>query len=130
MSSPLDAVRRLSAASLALLLSRAEFASVELAQARAQLVRWLVLALAGALLALLAAAAASAWLVLALWERAGALTLVALAVSFAAAAWWVLARLQREVRQAPPLLAQTLQELAKDRDALAGSRAAGDEPRT
>ncbi|MFZ5540150.1 MAG: phage holin family protein [Pseudomonadota bacterium] len=130
MSSPLDAVRRLSAASLALLLSRAEFASVELAQARAQLVRWLVLALAGALLALLAAVAVSAWLVLTLWERAGALTLVALAVSFAAAAWWVLARLQREVRQAPPLLAQTLQELAKDRDALAGSRAAGDEPRT
>lgn len=129
MPSPLDAVRRLSAASLALLLSRAEFASVELAQARAQLVRWFVLALAGALLALLAVVAASAWLVVALWERAGWITLIVLAASFAAAAWWVLARLQREVADAPPLLAQTLQELAKDRDALAGSGAADEEPR-
>lgn len=123
-------MRRLSAASLALLLSRAEFASVELAQARAQLLRWFVLALAGALLALLAVAAAAAWLVVALWERAGGITLVALAAAFAAAAWWTLGRLQREVREAPPLLAQTLQELAKDRDALAGSGAADDETRT
>jgi hypothetical protein len=38
-------------------------------------------------------------------------------------------RLQREVLDAPPLLAQTLQELAKDRDALAVSGAADDEPR-
>jgi uncharacterized membrane protein YqjE len=124
--SPLAAVRRLSAASLALLLSRAEFASVELAQARAQLVRWFMLALAGALLALLAAVAASAWLVVALWERAGWVTLALLAAAFAAAAWWVLVRLQRDVRDAPPLFSQTLQELAKDRDALA---AADDEPR-
>jgi len=122
-------VRRLSAVSLALLLSRAEFASVELAQARAQLVRWFMLALAGALLALLAAVAASAWLVVALWERAGWVTLALLAAAFAAAAWWVLVRLQRDVRDAPPLFSQTLQELAKDRDALAASGAADDEPR-
>ncbi len=114
-------MRRLSAASFALLLSRAEFASVELAQARAQLLRWFMLALAGALLALLAAVAASAWLVVALWEHAGWITLAALAAVFAAAAGWVLLRLRSEVRNAPPLLAQTLQELAKDRDALAGS---------
>jgi uncharacterized membrane protein YqjE len=112
-----------------LLLSRAEFASVELAQARAQLVRWFMLALAGALLALLAAVAASAWLVVALWERAGWVTLALLAAAFAAAAWWVLVRLQRDVRDAPPLFSQTLQELAKDRDALAASGAADDEPR-
>ena len=130
MASPIAAVRRLSAASLALLLSRAEFASVELAQARAQLLRWFMLALAGALLALLAAVAASAWLVVLLWERAGWITLAVLAAAFAAAAGWVLLRLQREVRDAPPLLAQTLQELAKDRDALARAGASEDEPRT
>lgn len=123
-------MRRLSAASLALLLSRAEFASVELAQARAQLLRWFMLALVGALLALLAVVAASAWLVVALWDRAGGVTLAALVVAFGAAAWWVLVRLQREVRDAPPLLAQTLQELAKDRDALARSGTADDQPRT
>lgn len=130
MPSPLDAVRRLSAASLALLLSRAEFASVELAQARAQLMRWFMLALAGALLALLAVVAASAWLVVALWERAGWVTLAMLAAAFAAAGWGVLQRLQREIRAAPPLLEQTLQELAKDRDALARSGASDGEPRT
>lgn len=129
MPSPLDAVRRLSAASLALLLSRAEFASVELAQARAQLMRWFMLAVAGALLAQLAVVAASAWLVVALWERAGWVTLAMLAAAFAAAGWWVLQRLQREIRAAPPLLEQTLQELAKDRDALARSGASDDEPR-
>lgn len=132
VASPLDAVRRLSAASLTLLLSRAEFASVELAQARAQLMRWLGLALAGALLALLAAVAASAWLVVALWERAGGITLGVLAAAYAVVAWRVLQRLQREIREAPPLLAQTLQELAKDRDALTRREPpdeAGGEPR-
>lgn len=122
-------MRRLWAVSLALLVSRAEFASVELAQARAQLLRWFVLALAGALLAVLAAVAASAWLVVVLWERAGWITLAALAAAFAAAAAWVLLRLRREVGDAPPLLAQTLQELAKDRDALARPGTAPGEPR-
>lgn len=118
MPSPLDAVRRLSTASLTLLLSRAEFASIELAQARTQLMRWLGLALACASLALLALAAASGWLVAALWERVGWVTLLALAVGYGIGAFAVLRRLQREIGAAPPLLAQTLAELAKDRDAL------------
>jgi uncharacterized membrane protein YqjE len=116
--SPLEAVRRLSAASLTLLLSRAEFATIELAQARAQFVRWFGLALAGGLLALLAVVTASAWFVVALWERAGWITLVVLAVGYGFGAWYVLRRLQHEIRETPPLLSQTLQELAKDRDAL------------
>ena len=128
MSSPLDALRRLSASALDLLLTRAQFASVELAQARVQWVRWIGLALGAAVLALLALMAASAALVLALWEHAGALTLVALAVLYTSGVLVVIRVLQRELREAPPLLSETLAELGSDRDALLGRMAAG-EPR-
>ena len=124
MSAPLDALRRLSASSLNLLLTRAQFASLELAQSRAQLMRWLGLALMVAVAALLAMMAASALLVILLWERAGPLTLAALAFAYAAVGVIVWRRLQRELREAPPLLAETLAELAQDRDAFLG-RAAG-----
>lgn len=127
MATPLDAVRRLSAASLNLLLTRAQFASVELAQSRAQLMRWLGFALIAAVFALLALIAASALAVIVLWERAGALTLLVLALLYAAVGVAVVRRLQRETREAPPLLAETLGELAKDRDAILGGSAADDE---
>jgi uncharacterized membrane protein YqjE len=126
VSAPLDALRRLSASSLNLLLTRAQFASLELAQSRAQLMRWLGLALMVAVAALLAMMAASALLVILLWESAGPLTLAALAFAYAAVGVIVWRRLQRELREAPPLLAETLAELAQDRDAFLG-RAPGPE---
>lgn len=125
MPSPLDAVRRLSASSLNLLLTRAQFASVELAQSRAQIMRWVGLALIGAVLALLALMALSALLVIVFWEQGGPWTLLALALLYALAGYLVVRRMQREVHDAPPLLAETLAELAKDRDAILG-RAEGD----
>jgi len=125
--SPLEAVRRLSASSLNLLLTRAQFASVELAQSRAQLMRWLGLALVGAMLALLALMAGSAVLVIVLWERAGPLTLLGLTVVYAAVAYAVVRRLQQEMHEAPPLLAETLAEFIKDRDALVGRSASDGE---
>lgn len=128
MTSPLDSLRRLSASSLNLLLTRAQFASVELAQARTQLMRWLGLALIGAVLALLALMSLSALLVIALWEQAGALTLLLLALLYAAVCVAVVRRLQRETHEAPPLLAETLAELAKDRDAILGRSAGEGEP--
>jgi len=117
---PLAAVRRLSASSLNLLLTRAQSASIELAQARAQLLRWTGLALAAAGLALLALISASALLVIVLWERVGPLTLVALTLIYAVAGWLVARRLARELDAAPPLLAETLGEIARDRDAILG----------
>jgi uncharacterized membrane protein YqjE len=120
VSAPLDALRRLSASSLNLLLTRAQFASLELAQSRVQLMRWLGLALMVAVAALLAMMAASALLVILLWESAGPLTLAALAFAYAAVGVIVWRRLQRELREAPPLLAETLAELAQDRDAFLG----------
>jgi len=113
-----EALRRISARSLTLLLSRVELATVELAQARALLVRWQLLSLACSALFQLAAAAATAALAALLWERVGPITLVAAAVVYAGIGVAVLARMQREIAQAPPLLAATLAELAKDRDAI------------
>ena len=120
MASPLDAVRRLSASSLNLFLTRAQFAAVELAQARAQIMRWLGLALAGTVLGLMALIAVSALAVILLWDRAGAATLFVLALVYAIGAYALVRIVQRELREAPPLLADTLAELGKDRDALLG----------
>lgn len=120
----LDALRRVSARSLTLLLSRAEFAALELAQARARVVRWVLLSLVCTAVFQLAALAASAALAAVLWDRYGPVTLAALALVYAGVGAAVLARLRREISQAPALLSETLAELAKDRDALFGDAAA------
>lgn len=129
MGSPLDGLRRLAAASTGLLLTRAEFAALELAQARAQLMRWVVMALAVSLLALLGLIGLSAALVVAMWPQWGWATPVALAGVYLAAAAALAARLLRQIREAPPMLSQTLDELAKDRAALvAGAGADSQRP--
>lgn len=110
-------MRRLTAAAVNLLLLRAEFASVELAQARAQLLRWFMLALGALLLALLALLAATALFAIVLWPQLGWVALALPSAAFLLLAVLVYRRLQREVATAPPLLAGTLEELARDRDA-------------
>lgn len=118
MASPLDAVRRLSATTVNLLLSRAEFASLELAQTRVQLIRWIALALFAMVLALLALIAGSALLTVALWPRFGWYTLAALFAVYVIGAVWVFRTLTREVSAAPPILSETLRELSNDRDVI------------
>ncbi len=115
-ASPLDAVRRLSAATANLLLSRAEFASLELAQARAQLLRWFTLSLLVMALLLLTLIIGSALLTVALWPQLGWVTLAILLAVYALGAALVLRKLMVEVAAAPPVLSQTLQELSNDRD--------------
>jgi uncharacterized membrane protein YqjE len=122
MASPFASVRRLTSATVALLVARAEFASLELAQTRDQLLRWVVLALFGAVLALLALIAGSALLTVVLWPHWGWITLAVLFAIYALGALWLLRGLSKEIDAAPPVLAQTLRELSVDRDAL---RAAG-----
>ncbi len=115
-ASPLDAVRRLSAATVNLLLSRAEFASLELAQARAQIVRWFTLSLLVFVLLLLTLIIGSALLTVVLWPHLGWITLAVLLVLYALGAVLVLRKLMGEVAAAPPVLSQTLHELSNDRD--------------
>jgi uncharacterized membrane protein YqjE len=121
LASPLvDSLRRLGAASSKLLLSRAEFASLELAEARALILRWFVLALLTMSLLLLALIAGSALFVVLLWPTLGwvALLLVVLAHSLGATILGL--RLRREIAAAPPPLSETLRQLAQDREAFAG----------
>ena len=118
---PVEALRRVAGRSLALLLSRAEFATLELTEARSRLMRWLLFALVSAAVLQLALLAIAAAVTAALWDRFGALTLVVLALLFATAGGIVLARLRREIAAAPPLLSETLTELGKDRDAVFGT---------
>lgn len=126
MQTVVASLRRLISNAAALLLTRAEFASVELAQARAQLARWMGLALGAAVLALLGLGLASAWLALVLWPWLGALTLLLLGLGFALGSFLLVLNLRREIEAAPPLLAQTLQELERDRTALTGERTLAD----
>lgn len=127
MASPLDAVRRLWAATVNLLLSRAEFASLELSQTRAQLFRWVALVLFAMVLVLLALIAGSALLTVALWPRYGWITLAVLSGVYALGAWLVFRTLTAEISAAPPVLSETLRELSNDRDAfLASARHDGD----
>ncbi len=125
MASPFSAVRRLSTATVDLLVSRAEFASLELAQTRAQLIRWVVLALCAAVLALLALIAATALFAVVLWPRLGWIALAVPAGVYALLALWLFRKLSTEVASAPPVLSETLRELSADRAAL---RAAGRVP--
>lgn len=122
---PPGPLRRLARAGAALLVARAEFASVELALARAQLMRWLLLALLALLLGLLGLLSVTALLTLALWPLLGWAALLVPAVGYLAAGAWVVLRLLREVDTAPPLLHQTLQELTRDREALMQAMAGG-----
>jgi len=115
-ASPLDAVRRLSAATANLLLSRAEFASLELAQARAQLLRWFTLSLLVMVLLLLTLIIGSALLTVVLWQHFGWITLAILLAVYALGACLVLLKLKAEVAAAPPVLSETLHELSNDRD--------------
>ena len=117
MASPLDAVRRLSAATVNLLLSRAEFASLELAQTRTQLIRWIALALFAIVLVLLALIVGSALITVALWPRYGWITLAVLFALYVIGAVLVFRKLTGEISAAPPVLSATLRELSNDRDA-------------
>lgn len=114
----MDALLRLLRSALGLALTRAEFASVELSLARAQLMRWLLLALAAAVLGMLGLIALSALIVLVFWDRYGWVPVGLLAILYVGAAGWLLLRVLEEVAVAPPLLEQTFAELARDREAV------------
>ena len=126
----MGALRRAARAASSLLLARAEFAAVELTQTGADALRWLLWALAATSMLALTLIAATATIVLALWDWLGWFSLGLLTLAYAIVTAYLLVRLRRELRSRRPLLAQTLAELSKDREALFGRGAdAGPEPR-
>jgi uncharacterized membrane protein YqjE len=114
------AIRRAAKAASALMLARAEFAAVELTQTGVDALRWLIWALVATALIALTLIAATATIVLALWDWLGWLSLALLTLTYAVGTAYLLVRLRRKLQTRRPLLAQTLAELSKDREALFG----------
>ena len=110
----LDTFSRLAGHLFGMVQSRLELASLELSEARAQLMWMLVASFAAVLLFGGAIAALSAWVAVALWPTLGHAVLGWIALAYGLAgggvAWWLRARLRND----PPLLADTLAELRSD----------------
>ena len=69
-------------------------------------------------------------IVLAVWDRLGWWSLAILTLAYAALTGYLIVRLRQELRNRRPLLAQTLAEVSKDREALFGHGAeTGAEPK-
>ena len=117
----LDSLRRLLATVLALAATRLELVTTELEEEMHRLARLLLWSVASLLAASLALVLGAVTIIIACWDTgrlaaAGALT--ALFTVAALVGWGVV---RRQVRERPPLLAATRQELARDQDALGGA---------
>jgi len=113
-------MHRAAKAAASLLLARAEFAAVELTQAGADALRWALWALGATALFVMTLSVATAAIVVGLWDHLGWHALWVLATGYAFATGYLVYRLRRALRARAPLLAQTLAEFAKDREALFG----------
>jgi len=112
-------LRELPAQIAAMLATRGEIAALELADARDRLVRSLALGAIAAVLMLAALMTLSLWVAAIFWDGPRVLALGLLTLAYGVAGVWLVLAVRRDFASAPPLLAQTLAELQKDRDALA-----------
>ena len=117
----LDSLRRLLATLLALAATRLELVTTELEEEMHRLARLLLWSVGSLLAASLALLLGSVTIIIACWDTgrlAAAGGLTALFTVAALVGWGVV---RRQVRERPPLLAATRQELARDQDALGGA---------
>lgn len=121
------AFKRLAAAGVALLSTRAELLTVELAEERERLTRRLALVAAGGLILAFGAMFAGAFVIVMFWDthRLWAIALVALAHLGAGA--WLLAMARDVGRDSPPPFAASIGELRKDRALIESSLGDRDE---
>jgi uncharacterized membrane protein YqjE len=110
----LDAVARVAGSVFGMLQNRLELASIEIAEAREQLVFTIVASFAAVLLLGGAVVALSAWIAVALWPTLGHTVLVWIALAYGLAGGGLLMWLRAKLRNDPPLLAETLAELRTD----------------
>ncbi len=110
----LDAVARVAGSVFGMLQNRLELASIEIAEAREQLVFTIVASFAAVLLLGGAVVALSAWIAVALWPTLGHAVLVWIALAYGLAGGGLLMWLRAKLRNDPPLLAETLAELRTD----------------
>ena len=114
------AIERLLAGGLALARSRLELASVELALERQRFTTIVALAVAGAVLATLALAALTLFVVAYFWDTHRYEAIAALVVVYGALAAFAILRAGAIARRDPTPFAATIAELDKDRRWLAG----------
>jgi uncharacterized membrane protein YqjE len=110
----LDAVARVAGSVFGMLQNRLELASIEIAEAREQLLFTIVASFAAVLLLGGAVVAVSAWIALALWPTLGHAVLVWIALAYGLAGAGLLIWLRAKLRSDPPLLAETMAELRTD----------------
>lgn len=118
-------LRALLVQGVALLATRGELASIELADARDRALRWLVLGVAAAVLLLAALTSLSLWVAILFWEGPRVWAVGALALAYLIGGAALLAMIRRQMAAAPALLAQTRDELRKDRETLGASLSGG-----
>jgi len=111
-------VRALVAQALALAVTRGQLAALELEEARALALRWAALGLVAAVLLLAALIAFTLWVAAVFWDGPRGLALGLLTLAYAAGGVVALLVVKGQIASAPPLLALTRAELAKDRAAL------------
>jgi uncharacterized membrane protein YqjE len=111
-------MRAMFASAISLLATRGELAALELGETRDRALRWAALGVVAAVLLLAALMTLSFWVAAIFWDGPRALALGVLTVAYALAAFVTARVVRREIAAAPPLLAQTLAELQKDREVL------------
>ena len=116
------ALLRLAAGGLALARTRLELAGVEWAEERRRLASVVALAAAGAVLATLAIAALTLFVVAYYWDTHRYAAIAGVTIVYGALAAFAFARAAAIVRRQPTPFAATIAELEKDRAILAGNR--------
>lgn len=113
-----DALRRAAGTALAMLQSRVELATLELGEAGQRLFSAALMAVFGVLMLIAAVVMLTVWVVMLLWDPYGPAVLAAFGVLYLliAAVLWVAVSVK--LRNQPPLLAATLDELRRDAAAL------------
>jgi uncharacterized membrane protein YqjE len=114
-----DSLSRLGATAVLVVRQRLELAALDVEEELLRVARLLAGALSAVLLAVLALAWAAALVVTYFWDTARMEALAGVTLAFAAAAAFVAWKVAAAWDAKPPLLATTLAELRKDREALA-----------
>ena len=109
---------RAASALVGLLSTRAELASVELAEERERLTRRLALVAVGGLLLAFAALFAGAWVIVLFWDSHRLWAIAAVALAHLAGGAILLAKSRAIGRDAPSPFAATIDELKKDKEML------------
>jgi uncharacterized membrane protein YqjE len=111
-------LRRLAIDIAALFATRAELASLELQQTRERVLRWAAMIAVAAVLLLAALVTLAVWVAAIFWDGPRGWALGLLTVAYVAGGAGLVVAVLRGMRDSPPMFAQTLAELRKDRDAL------------